>query len=116
MKKDELGKYTYWPDRKSFYQEWQMVQNVVDAKEDIETLQIYLAPLVTFVVKNFTELHPGKPLPDKLFNAAFMYLPIAIKRYIIRKEDGHTGFKFSSYYEWFIRQGFLDYHNNRLEN
>ena len=108
--------YTTWSQRKTFIDEWYMVRNICGGTEDLEIMRSYLMTLVPIVANQFEhESHP-KPLTTNIFGAAYMYLFDAIKTYYVLKINNKIGIKFSTYYEWFMRQGFQDYPENKYKN
>ena len=104
----EFGEYTSWSGRKTFKKEKEMVIRAVDAQEDDE-IKKYLAPLVEYWGRGFKKHSKTKVNNEEFFEAGFMYLDLGLKKYYERLEEEKVDFKFSTYFEWFIRQGFLDY-------
>jgi len=105
----EFGEYTNWPQRKSFKEEKDMVKMAVENDEE-NTVRKYLKPLVRHWAEDYKIKQPQIKLTDDEFlEAGFMHLELGLKKYYEKLEKGKVGFKFSTYFEWFIRQGFLDY-------
>jgi len=105
----EFGEYTNWPQRKSFKEEKDMVKMAVENDEE-NTVRKYLKPLVRHWAKDckIKQSHI-KLTDDEFLEAGFMHLEFGLKKYYEKLEKGKVGFKFSTYFEWFIRQGFIDY-------
>lgn len=106
----KLGTYTSWSGRKSYIDELEMVQNAVEDEEGLEALKEYLRPLASIVIDKFTLGKSSKESQSSKFaEAAFTHLSFAVRKYIQRKEDKGTAHKFSTYYEWYMRQGLSEY-------
>jgi len=105
----EFGEYTNWPQRKSFKEERDMVRIAVENDED-NTIRKYLKPLIRHWAKDYKIKQPHIKLTDDEFlEAGFMYLEYGLRKYYERIKEGKVGFKFSTYFEWFIRQGIVEY-------
>lgn len=105
----EFGEYTNWPQRKSLKEEKEMVRMAVENNED-NAIRKYLKPLVRHWAEDYKLNKPHIKLTDDEFlEAGFMHLEFGLRKYYERLEERNVGFKFSTYFEWLIRQGFLDY-------
>ena len=105
----EFGEYTNWPQRKSLKEEKDLVRMAVENDED-NTIRKYLKPLVRHWAEDCKVNQSHIKLTDEEFlEAGFMYLKLGLNKYYERLEEKKVGFKFSTYFEWFIRQGFHDY-------
>ncbi len=108
-----FGEYTNWSQRKSFVKERDMVRQAVENEEENEIRQ-YLRPLVRHWAKDYMIHQPQIKLTDGEFlEAGFMHLERGLKKYYEKLEKGKVSFKFSTYFEWFIRQGFHDYYKQK---
>ena|SRR3989344_4556033 len=104
-----FGEYTNWSQRKSFKEERDMVRMAIENDEE-NTIKEYLKPLVVHWAEDYKVDQPQIKLTDDEFlEAGFMYLEYGLRKYYERIEERKVGFKFSTYFEWFIRQGFIDY-------
>ena len=104
---DEFGKYTKWSKRKTFKEERDLVIMAVEDKD--EKIKEYLAPLIQYWWNGFKK-HSQTKLTDKeILKIGFINLEPALRTYYEKLKKEKVGFKFSTYFEWFIRQGFIDY-------
>ncbi|MDP2692945.1 MAG: hypothetical protein Q8O88_04870 [bacterium] len=86
-----------------------MVDEVVENGGE-NTIRKYLKLLVRHWAEDYKINQPQIKLTGTEFlEAGFMHLELGLKKYYEKLEKGKVGFKFSTYFEWFIRQGFLDY-------
>ena len=105
----EFGKYTPWLGRKTFKEEKEMVKIAVE-DEDESQIRNYLKPLARHWTKAFKKSQPQLKLnDDELIEAGFKHLNFGLGQYYKQLETGNVGFKFSTYFEWFIRQGIVEY-------
>jgi len=112
----QLGEYTNWPQRKTFKEEKEMVRIAVENHED-NAMRKYLTTLIKYWIEDFKINQPQIKLTEEEFlEASLMYLELGLKQYYKRVKEGNIGFKFSTYFEWFIRQGFLDYFKQKDGN
>lgn len=104
----EFGEYTHWSRRKTFKEEKEMVINGMEDQED-EEIRKYLTPLVEYWGRGFKKHSKIKLNDEDFYKAGFMHLNFALRNYYEKLNKGKVGFKFSTYFEWFIRQGIVEY-------
>lgn len=113
MDPKEFGEYTAWAERKSFSEEKKMIEEAFESGDSGKLVK-YLKPLVIHWASDFKKSEPDIKLTYKEFlSAGFMHLNFAVRKYKEKLETGSVGFKFSTYYEWFIRRGFIDYFKSK---
>ncbi len=106
---NEFGEYTSWPGRKTFKTEREMVISAVE-EHDEDAIRDYLKPLVRHWAEAFKRSQAHLKLNDEeLLEAGLKHLDFALKKYYEKIEKEKVGFKFSTYFEWFIRQGMVEY-------
>jgi DNA-directed RNA polymerase specialized sigma subunit len=106
----EVNEYTFWQGRKSFMDERKMIEEAHASDDGFKRLKKYLIPLVDHWVDDHMEQHPDSNVSrGDLAQAGFAYLQFAVKRYYPKAEKRKVGYKFSSFYEWFIRHGINEY-------
>ncbi len=106
---NEFGEYTPWPARKTFAEEKLLVRKSIE-KQESDTIIEYLKPLVRYWTDATKRSQSHLRLNDEeLVEAGFKHLDFALKKYYEKFEEGKVGFKFSTYFEWFIRQGIVEY-------
>lgn len=104
----KFGEYTNWSERKSFTEERSMVKNAVENADESD-IRAYLEPLVKYWVNNYrSHIVKNTLTDDELLEAGFEYLNLSVKNYYEKLENEKVGFKFSTYFEWFIRQGIVE--------
>ena len=107
----EFGEYTRWSGRKTFKEEKEMVIWAVENDEP-EKIKKYLTPLIQYWTDGFKKHAPTHTSNEDLLDAGFKHLELALKKYKEKLEDEKIGFKFSTYYEWYVRQGIVEYLNS----
>ena len=87
-----------------------MVQDALEGEEGVHTLQEYLEPLASIMVERFLALHPRLFERElELHSAAYLPLSAAVQAYKEEKSERGIPSKFSTYYEWFMRQAIHSY-------
>lgn len=91
-----------------------MVENALAHEQGEKTLLTYLRPFLESVVDEYILEIKVKDVPrDKLLESGLTHLRIALKRYKhtagLMLEGKHDVFYFSTYFNWYIRQGVLEY-------
>lgn len=101
-----------------FEKEKRLVKEALENEVGEKEIRIYLSPLVKSLVDEYISQNPNEEGDiQNLSSAAWSYLDIAMKRYIGRVELMELGkndvYYFPGYFNWFARQGILDYVKNR---
>lgn len=99
---------------KRFEKEFELVDNALKNEEGEKEMREYLKPVVSSVVQEYLNEHPDlKSDEENITNACWTYLQTALKKFKGRAELMTQGkndiFYFTSYFNWFARQGILDY-------
>ena len=103
---------------KRFQKELDIIDKALTDKRGEEELRLYLNDSVAFIADVYIKENDLSSFSrDELMTAAWTYLPMALKRYRGRADQMLQGkndvFYFITYFNWFIRQGILEYVNNR---
>lgn len=105
---EKFGTYTHWPGRKTFKEEKSLVIKAFENNEE-DKLREYLNPLVRYWAEIFKRELQADLADEELQKAGFTHLKLVVRKYYEKIGEGKVGYKFSTYFEWFIRQGILEY-------
>jgi hypothetical protein len=109
-----LSYYFYSMYGKRFEKEFMLVENALKSEAGEKEIREYLKPVIISVVEEYLAEHPDfKNDQENITNACWTYLQTALKKYKGRAELMTQGkndiYYFTSYFNWFARQGILDY-------
>lgn len=101
-----------------FEKDKKLIEDAIANEEGEKNIRKHLKPLVERLVSEHILQNPeDKSDEENLNNAGWSYLSMAMKRYLGRVTLMEMGkndiYYFSSYFDWFIRQGILDYLKKR---
>lgn len=104
---DEFGKYTNWSRRKTFKEEKDLVIKAIENEKN--QIEEYLVPLIRYWGNAYIKRSQINLTDEEILRIGFINLEPALRTYYEKLEKRNVSFKFSTYFEWFIRQGFIDY-------
>jgi hypothetical protein len=102
---------------KRFEKELALVEAALASEKGEKEIRKYLSPLVNSLVEKYLSEHKGQYFDKEgLVEAGWTHLHQAMKHYRRRAELMQKGkndvFYFSTYFNWYVRQGILEYVNS----
>jgi hypothetical protein len=102
---------------KRFETELEMIDKALASEQGEKDLRAYLLPYVESVVGEYILENNPNADASELIKAGWTHLGIAIKKYKERTEKMTEGentiYYFSTYFNWYIRQGIVEYLNSK---